>query len=42
MDNVGSHDIHGVVKKDIDGFTAFVLPYLVPSTKCDFSCLAFG
>ena len=28
MDNAGSHDIHGEVKKVIDGFNAFVLSHI--------------
>ena len=28
MDNAGSHDIHGEVKKIIDGFNAFVLSHI--------------
>jgi hypothetical protein len=28
MDNAGSHDIHGEVKKVIDGFKAFVLSHI--------------
>ena len=28
MDNAGNHDIHGEVKKVIDGFNAFVLSHI--------------